>query len=113
MKPLYWLGDARKTIQSFDAEAKDDIGYQLAGVQHGRQPSDSKPMPAIGPGVEEIRVWVASGTYRVIYIAKLPEAVYVLHAFQKKTQQTSRSDIELARARLKSLLRSPTQSKSR
>jgi phage-related protein len=112
MKPLFWLGDSRKAIQSFAAEAQDDIGYELEGVQYGRKPSDSKPMPSIGSGVEEIRVWVASGTYRVVYIAKLPEAVYVLHAFQKKTQQTSQSDIELARARLKSLLASRVQSKS-
>lgn len=62
-------------------------------------------MPTLGKGVEEIRVWVESGTYRVIYIAKLPEAVYVLHAFQKKTQQTSQRDIALARARLEQLMR--------
>lgn len=60
-------------------------------------------MPSIGPGVEELRVWVESGTYRVIYLTKLPEAVYVLHAFQKKSRQTSRSDIELARRRLEKL----------
>ncbi|WP_260330934.1 type II toxin-antitoxin system RelE/ParE family toxin [Granulicella mallensis] len=62
-------------------------------------------MPAIGRGVEEIRVWVESGTYRVIYLAKLAEAVYVLHAFQKKTQQTSQKDLALARARLEQLMR--------
>ena len=60
-------------------------------------------MPSIGPGVEEIRVWVESGTYRVIYIARKPEAVYVLHAFQKKTQRTSQSDLKLARLRLREL----------
>ena len=68
------------------------------------QPSDSKPMPSIGPGVEEIRIWVASGTYRVIYIARRPEAVYVLHAFQKKSQATSKRDLALARKRLAELL---------
>jgi phage-related protein len=68
-------------------------------------------MPSIGSGVEEIRVWVESGTYRVIYIAKMDEAVYVLHAFQKKSQQTSQSDLELARSRLKALLLYRRQSK--
>ena len=68
------------------------------------QPSDSKPMPSIGPGVEEIRIWVESGTYRVIYIARRPEAVYVLHAFQKKSQATSKRDLALARKRLAELL---------
>jgi len=96
--------DSRKSVQSFPEAAQDDLGYQLEGVQDGRQPADFKPMPSIGPGVEEIRVWVQSGTYRVIYIAKMDEAVYVLHAFQKKSQQTSQSDIELARNRLKALL---------
>ena len=62
-------------------------------------------MPSIGSGVEEIRIWAKSGTYRVIYIARLPEAVYVLHVFQKKSQQTSQRDLSLARARLELLLR--------
>jgi phage-related protein len=111
MKPLIWLGDSRRSVQSFPAAAQDDLGYQLEGVQDGRQPADFKPMSSIGSGVEEIRVWVESGTYRVIYIAKMDEAVYVLHAFQKKSQQTSQSDIELARNRLKALLLHREQSK--
>jgi phage-related protein len=61
-------------------------------------------MPTVGAGVEEIRIWADSGTYRVIYIAKLPEAVYVLHAFQKKSQQTNQRDLDLARTRLRQLL---------
>jgi len=62
-------------------------------------------MPTIGKGVEEIRIWVESGTYRVIYIARLQESVYVLHAFKKTTQQTSERDIRLAKTRLTQLLR--------
>ena len=69
------------------------------------QPDDFKPMPSIGKGVEEIRVWDESGTFRVIYTARLADAVYVLHAFQKKTQTTSKSDIELAKSRFAQLLR--------
>jgi phage-related protein len=112
MKRLVWLGDSRKTLQAFPALAQNELGYELEGVQAGRPPSDFKPMPSIGAGVEEIRVWVESGTYRVIYIARLLEAVYVLHAFQKKTQQTSQRDVELARARLKELLRLRAQSQN-
>jgi phage-related protein len=105
MKPLLWLGDSKKVLQSFPGSARRELGFELRNVQDGDQPTDSKPMPAIGRGVEEIRVWVESGTYRVIYIAKLAEAVYVLHAFQKKTQQTSQRDIALARGRLEQLMR--------
>ena len=68
-------------------------------VQRGELPADFKPMPSIGKGVEELRVWDDSGTYRVVYTARLPEAVYVLHAFQKKTQATSKRDVELAKQR--------------
>ena len=72
-------------------------GYQLEQVQRGEQPDDFKPMPTVGKGVEEIRVTDESGAYRVIYVARRAEAVYVLHAFQKKTQATSRRDIDKRR----------------
>lgn len=103
-KPLEWLGDSRKAVQSFPQAAQRIAGFELRNVQKGIRPADFKPMPSIGGGVEELRVWVEQGTYRVIYIARLQEAVYVLHAFQKKTQQTSQRDLALARARLERLL---------
>jgi phage-related protein len=105
MKPLDFLGDSKKQLVDFPEDAQQKIGYQLERVQSGFQPSDSKAMLSIGPGVEEIRVWVESGTYRVIYIARMPEAVYVLHAFAKKTQQTSQKDLDLAKSRLARLRR--------
>jgi phage-related protein len=77
----------------------------LDQVQRGRQPSDFKPMATVGKGVEELRVWDDTGTYRVIYLARLKDAVYVLHAFQKKTRTTSRQDIEIAKARYAELMR--------
>jgi len=80
-------------------DARHDAGYQLDKVQRGEQPADCKPMPSIGKGVEELRVGDGSGTYRVVYAARLANAVYVLHAFQKKTQATSKRDVELARKR--------------
>jgi phage-related protein len=86
-------------------DARQDVGYQLDKVQRGAQADDFKPMPSIGRGVEEIRVWDDSGTYRVIYTARLAEAVYVLHAFQKKTQATSQRDVDVAKARYTELMR--------
>ncbi len=74
-------------------------GYQLNKVQHGELPDDWKPMPAIGAGVREIRIRESSGTYRVIYVTSIGSTIHVLHAFQKKTQKTCQSDVELARQR--------------
>ena len=82
-----------------------DAGYQLDKVQHGLSPDDTKPMPSIGAGVSELRIWDGAGAFRVLYIAKLADAVYVLHCFQKKTQQTAKRDIDLARQRLKALVK--------
>ncbi len=67
-------------------------------------PEDFKPMPAIGPGVEELRIWVSEGTFRVIYYTRLANAVYVLHAFQKKTQEITNRDLDLARKRYLALV---------
>lgn len=80
-------------------------GYQLERVQHGKQPTDFKPMPAVGKGVEELRAWDDSSTYRVLYIAWFAEVVYVPHAFQKKTQPMIELDLELARTRYAELKR--------
>lgn len=103
MKPLRFLGDSLKCLRQFPEDARHDVGYQLDKVQRGEQPTDFKPMPSIGKGVEELRVWDDSGTYRVVYTARLLDAVYVLHAFQKKTQATSRHDIDLTKKRFTEL----------
>lgn len=105
LKALRFLGDSLKRLREFPRDAKHDAGYQLDQVQRGQQPADFKPMPAIGKGVEEIRVWDDSGTYRVIYTARLADAVYVLHAFQKKTQATPKQDVEIARERFAQLMK--------
>lgn len=97
------LGDSLKSIRDFPDDARHDVGYQLDKVQRGDQPEDYKPMPGIGKGVEEIRVSEPSGAYRVIYVARRPEAVYVLHAFQKKTRATPKKDLETARHRFRML----------
>ena len=104
-KPIEFLGDSLRILREFPDDAKRDAGYQLDRVQHGLQPDDFKPMPAIGKGVEEIRVRDDTGAYRVIYTARLADAIYVLHAFQKKTQATSKRDIDLAKQRFALLSR--------
>ena len=89
----------------FSEDARLDAGYQLEKVQRGEQPDDFKPMPSIGKGVEEIRMWGDTGTHRVVYTARLVDAVYVLHAFQKNTRATVKRDIELARKQFTELMR--------
>lgn len=104
MKPIQFLGSSLQSLRDFSEDARQDAGYQLDKVQRGLQPDDFKPMPTIGRGVEEIRVWDDSGTYRVIYTARLADAVYVLHAFQKKIQATSKRDIAVAKTRYAELI---------
>lgn len=105
MKPICFLGNSLESLRDFPEDARQDVGYQLDQVQRGGQPSDFKSMPTVGKGVEELRVWDERGTYRVIYVARLEEAVYVLHAFQKKTQATSKHDVEVAKNRYAELMR--------
>ena len=106
MKPVRFVGDTLQAIRNFPVAAKNKAGYQLERVQRGLDPQDWKPIRSIGAGVREFRVHDESGAFRVIYLATLPEAIYVLHAFQKKTQQTARGDIELAARRFRQVTRS-------
>lgn len=105
MKPIRFLGNALKCLRDFPDEARQDAGYQLDKVQRGGQPDDFKPMPSIGKGVEEIRIWDDAGTYRVIYTARMADAVVVFHAFQKKTQTTSKRDLEITKERYAQLMK--------
>jgi len=105
MKVLRFMGASLKNLREFPEDARHDAGYQLERVQRGEPPEDFKPMPTIGKGVEEIRVWGDAGTFRVIYTARLADAVWVLDAFQKKTQATAKRDIDLAKSRYAELMR--------
>jgi phage-related protein len=78
-------------------------GYQIDRVQNGLEPDNFKPMTTVGTSVYEIRVEDQSGAFRVIYIAKFEQCVYVLHCFQKKTQKTAQKDLNLAKNRLSEL----------
>ena len=99
------MGGSKEDLKAFPDNVVDDMGHQLFLVQCGLEPDDWKPMTTIGTGVREIRVRDASGIYRTVYLATRSDAVYVLHCFQKKTQQTALHDIRLARQRLKEISR--------
>ncbi len=105
VKPIVFHGDSLDRLRDFPDDARQQGGHELYQVQKGAAPTDWKPMPTIGAGVREIRIGDASGAYRVIYIAALPDAIHVLHAFQKKTQNTAQRDLDLASRRLKDLQR--------
>jgi phage-related protein len=96
VKPLKWVGTTRKRLREFPELARNLPGKQLWRLQIGRPPDDWKPMGSVGLGAKEIRIHQPH-EHRVIYLANFPEAIYVIHAFEKKTQQTSQLDIQLAR----------------
>jgi phage-related protein len=105
MKPITFLGDSLNRLRDFPEDIRQDAGYQLDKIQRGYPPDDFKPMPIIGQGVEELRLSDDTGVYRVIYYARRAESIYVLHAFQKKTQTTSKRDVDLAAKRYTELMR--------
>ena len=109
MRALFFAGRSREELRSFPATARETTGRQLLLVQRGLEPKDWKPMKTIGPGVAEIRIHDQTGAYRVIYLAKFKDAVHVLHCFEKKSQKTARSDLELAANRYRELLRARVQ----
>ncbi|WP_418127961.1 type II toxin-antitoxin system RelE/ParE family toxin [Thermithiobacillus tepidarius DSM 3134] len=109
LKPVEFLGSALDDLRTFPIGARREAGHQLDRVQRGLEPDDWKPMNTIGQGVREIRIREAAGTFRVIYVAKFAEAVYVLHCFQKKTQRTGKADLELAAKRYRNLVKEIAQ----
>jgi phage-related protein len=105
MKPLHFVSSSREDLRELPENARETAGHQLFKVQQGKEPDDWKPMPAVGVGVQEIRVWDESGTYRMLYVAKFEEAVYLLHVFEKRSQKTAKGDIQLAKSRYTDLLK--------
>lgn len=103
-KPVRWVGNSLSDLRRFPDEARREMGFQLDSVQSGEMPDDFKPMSSVGSGVYEIRVRESRGDqYRTLYVAKFEEAIYVLHAFQKKTQKTEKRDLDIARKRYRQL----------
>jgi phage-related protein len=107
-KPLHWVGSAKKDLLGFPAQVMDDVGFALGVVQYGGHPPSAKPWKGLGPGVLEIVENDGSGTYRAVYTVRFRKAVYVLHAFQKKSPsgiRTVRTDVKLVATRLSDAMR--------
>ena len=105
-KSLEFLGTALKDLRSFSPAARREAGFQLDLVQDGLEPTDWKPFGSVGPGVREIRISDRDSAFRVMYVAMIADAVYVLHCFEKKSRKTELTDVRLAKARFDGLIRS-------
>jgi len=104
LKPVEWVGDSLKRVRMLAKAVRQQLGYELELVQHDMEPSDWKPMMTVGPGVNEIRIHV-EGEHRLVYVARLRHAIYVLHVFRKKSRKTSKADIEVAQTQFQQALR--------
>ena len=104
MKSVHFVGTSREDLRQFPDSAQETAGFQLFKVQQGKEPDDWEPMPTVGPGVQEIRVRDERGAFRVFYVAKFEEAVYILHVFQKRSQKTAHADLDLGKSRYVDLL---------
>lgn len=102
-KQITFLGNSLAMLRGFPESARKQCGVQLHMVQQGLEPDNWKPMSSIGPGVREIRIRDVSGAFRIIYVTKIGDTIFVLHAFQKKTRQTAKRDLDIAASRLKKL----------
>jgi phage-related protein len=103
-KEIFWIGNSYEELLEFPKEARHKAGFQLGKVQLGSEPDDWKSFDDVGMGVKEIRIRDISGSYRVMYVAKFEEAIYVLHCFQKKTETTSKLDKEIAADRYRTVI---------
>lgn len=103
-KDVAWCGSSLEDLKAFPEAAKKEAGRQLSKVQAGMEPDHWKPFDVVGSGVKEVRIHVEAGAFRVMYVAKFADAIYVLHCFQKKTQATAKQDVEIARRRYAALM---------
>lgn len=109
MKPIIWCGSSRQDLLDdgiFSADARKQAGKELRNVQYGQNPTDWKPFDEVGAGTKEIRIKVSKNAYRILYVAKLEDAIYVLHCFKKASQKTTQHDKDVARLRYKSTINS-------
>lgn len=104
-KEIRWVGSSYDDILNFPSEPRKEAGFQLGKVQAGLEPDDWKPFDDAGAGTKEIRIRDAAGAYRVMYVAKFEEAIYVLHCFQKKTKKTAKYDKNIVETRYRAVLR--------
>jgi len=110
-KQIRWVGSAYDDLLAFPKDARREAGFQLGKVQAGLEPTNWKPFDDVRTGTREIRIWDASGIYRVMYLVKCEEAVYVLHCFQKKTQVTGKQDKAIAEARYRAVMKARKEKK--
>jgi phage-related protein len=106
-KPIDWIGSSFKDLcddEIFPEDARRAAGYQLRKVQRGDDPDDWNPFDDVGAGTKEIRIKQSDGAFRVMYVAKFEDAIYVLHCFKKKTQKTSQKDKDLSTQRYKDMM---------
>ncbi len=104
LRPIAWVGSAFDDLLCFPEKVRREAGYQLHRLQAGLEAADWKPMTEIGRGVEEVRLRSSSGAYRILYLARFEEAVYILHCFIKKSRRTSEHDKRIAKARFQSVM---------
>lgn len=104
-KEIRWVGSAYDDLLAFPYGSRKKVGFQLGKVQAGLDPEDWKPFDDVGAGVREIRIKDDQGIYRVMYVAKFEEAIYVLHCFKKKTQTTSKHDKDITDTRYRAIVR--------
>jgi len=102
-RPLFWVGSSKRDLLAFPGHVRDEIGMALSVAQFGGKHPRAKPWKGEGPGVFEVMADHRGDTYRAVYTVQFERAVYVLHAFQKKSPtgiKTSRSDVQLIAQRL-------------
>jgi len=110
-KQILWVGSAYADLLAFPKDARKEAGFQLGKVQAGLDPTDWRPFDEVGAGTKEIRIREASGIFRLMYVAKFEEAIYVLHCFQKKTQATSKQDRAIAATRYRAVVNARKEKK--
>ncbi len=103
-KPIYWVGTSYKDLLEFPNIAKQDAGYQLHRIQNGLDPENWKSFQTVGIGVREVRISEEGNIFRVMYVTKFADKIYVLHSFQKKTHKTSPKDIHIAKTRYSAIV---------
>lgn len=100
---IAWEGDSREVLQSFPGEVRQNLGFQLWQLQQGERPADYRPLPSIGSGVFELRDQDERAWYRVVYLSRINDVIYVLHCFEKKSREMPRRDFETAKRRFKAV----------
>ena len=102
---IHWMGDAKEVLSAFPPEIKGVLGYSLRRLQKGLLPDcDARRMESVGKGVWELKTADERTWYRVIYLTRIGDALYVLHAFEKSSRKTDRRDLEIAASRLRTVL---------